>query len=105
MDLQYLSKEAKELLIEASKDPHGTVIKILNPVTGDISLKTNGKNLVMEVGPKVKALWESALQELLVNTLLAEKGENVFEITHKGYQSVDKLNKKNNNRGDVVGSN
>lgn len=50
-----------------------------------------------EVGPRVQALWESSLQELLDNDLLVEQGlkGNVFKITHKGYQTVDTFNKKN----------
>jgi len=93
--IQTLSEEAKELLIEASKDPYGTVIKRIIGATGGFSLKTNGKNLVKEAGPRAKALWESTLQELLDNDLLAKQGLSgtVFEITHKGFQIIDSFNK------------
>lgn len=95
--IQALSKEAKELLIEASKDESRTVRKQIIGKTGGIALLTNGKNLVKEDTPRVQALWESALQELLDNDLLVEQGFSgtVFKITHTGYQTVDNFNKKN----------
>lgn len=84
-----LSEEAKELLIEATKDHNGQIIRI--GYSGGYDIQTNGKDFVKYNDPKSKALWSSALDELISNDLVKElsyEGE-ILEVTHQGYKTVE----------------
>ncbi|KKM15408.1 hypothetical protein LCGC14_1696350 [marine sediment metagenome] len=87
-----LSKEARDLLLEAAKDPNGTVLKVRT--FGGLTVQANKKNMV--TAPKdgrCEALWEGAVDELVENDLMADvgyKGE-VFRVTRAGYELADSL--------------
>ncbi len=89
---QDLSKEARHLLLEAVKDPHGSIMKIRT--LGGLIVQTNNKNMVTSPNDgRCEALWEAAVNELLENDLIADlsyKGE-VFHVTHSGYELADFL--------------
>lgn len=86
-----LSKEAEELLSEASKDKNGYILK-LRTSSGTI-IQTNSKNMVTSQEARIVAKWEHALNELVENDFVEERGykNEVFAVTHKGYEYLDKL--------------
>lgn len=87
-----LSEHAKTLLIEASKDPSGTVLKI-SFVGESLVLETNKTNLAKKGDARAKAAWEAAVIELCNHGFLQERGYKgeVFSITHTGYLMADYL--------------
>ena len=81
-----LSKEAKVLLKGAALDPGGLVL--YEHYGAGVDLHTNGTSLLTsKEDHRAIAVWESALQELVNDGLLIERGDSgeVFEITKKGY--------------------
>jgi hypothetical protein len=87
-----LSEEAKTILIEASKDPNGEVMK-LSFLGGEFTIQTNRKKLNPDDLPRTKAIWYGAIDELVSHDLIEDigfKGE-IFRITRKGYQYIDNL--------------
>lgn len=86
-----LSKEAQQLLVEASEDSNG-VILYLRYLNGT-QLQTNAKNLIPSDDRRTVAKWESALQELVDEQLVIGRGHKgeVFEITTQGYSLADVL--------------
>jgi len=89
-----ISNEAKELLIEASKDTSGYILKVRH--SGGTFIKTNNKNMVPSPEARIIAKWEHALNELVENDFVEEKGYegSSFKITHQGYAYVDTLKKE-----------
>lgn len=89
--LPSLSKEARLLLKEASIDAHGTIIHARS--VGGTNIQTNGKNLIQSKDRREIAKWESALEELLHNELIVERGYKgeIFEISNLGYQIADMI--------------
>lgn len=87
-----LSNEAKELLIEASKDLGGNIFK-MKSLGSSVLIQTNGKNFTSNAGPKIIAMWEDALKQLSDRGLISDvgyKGE-IFKVTHHGFQLAEKL--------------
>jgi len=86
-----LSEEAKILLKQASLDDNGTIMHLRH--MGGTDLQTNGKNLIEDQSRRVVAKWESALQLLLDEDLVIERGYKgeIFEITERGFQVADSL--------------
>lgn len=86
-----LSKEATTLLKEAAVDPSGLVL--FERYGASVDLHTNGTSfLTSKEDHFALAVWESALQELVRDSLLATRGDRgeVFEITKKGYDVAKK---------------
>ncbi len=89
---ELLSKEARELLLEAVKDPHGSVIRVMT--SGGLTIQANSRNMVTEPHDgRCEAIWQGALDELLENDLLADRGYKgeVFQVTREGYALADRL--------------
>lgn len=88
-----LSKEACELLIEASQDKLG-IIMVAKHSTG-LFIKTNEKIFGDDNNRRSQALWEAAKDELVYNGFLKPRGFRgvVFEVTNAGYEVADKLRK------------
>jgi len=86
-----ISDEAKELLAEASKDNDGYILKIRT--SGGTIIRTNNKNMVPSQEARIVAKWEHAFKELIENDFVEDQGYKgeVFAITHKGYEYLDKL--------------
>ena len=89
-----LSIEAKALLEEACKDRDGRILKIPTPPQfGGLNIRTNGKAFITDRGPKTRAIWEGAIQELedldLINPI-GSKGE-AYRVTRKGYEIIGLL--------------
>lgn len=60
---------------------------------GGTDLQTNGKNLITDRDRRSVATWEAALQELVDEELLIERGHKgqVFEVTKKGYEVAENI--------------
>lgn len=86
-----LSDEAKRLLIEAAKDPSGTIIQMRH-LDGQ-AIQTNGINFADSKDRRSIARWEAALEQLKSEELIVERGykAEIFEITDKGYEVVGAL--------------
>jgi hypothetical protein len=87
-----LSEEAKLLLKEASKDRNGQIMK-LGFLGGSFTIQTHGKRLNSGDGARERAKWNSALDELLREDLIIEKGfkGEIYELTKKGFELADKI--------------
>lgn len=87
--LPSLSSEARLLLKEASQDTHGYIMymRFLNGT----EIQTNGKNFITSKERREVAKWEAALEELVQNDLIIERGSKgeSFQITNYGYQIAD----------------
>lgn len=84
-----LSDDAKELLLEASNDTNGNIIK-LTSLSG-ATIQTNGRNFLMNGGAREEVRWEAALNDLIDRKLVESVGfkDEIFRVTHLGYQIVD----------------
>ena len=89
--LPTLTKEARTLLKEASLDPHGNIIHAR--YIGGTDIQTNGKNLIGSNERREVARWEAALEELVNEDLIIERGQKgeIFEVTNLGYQFADMI--------------
>jgi hypothetical protein len=82
-----LSDAASELLLETSRDPNGTILRL--SAMGGAYLRTNGRMLG---GPaREQERWESAIQQLVRLGLIEAQGDKVLCITHEGYETADAL--------------
>ena len=87
-----LSKQAKELLIEANEDDYGA-IDIFETLGGK-SIQTNHKQFVEIGNPRSEAIWEGAINDLLNAGFLAEEitlNGSHFKLTREGYEAIDSL--------------
>lgn len=91
--LPKISDSAKALLLEASKDPQGEVLR-LNMLAG-LCIQTNKRNFVESMNPRSRAQWEAAHKELVDLGLLSDGGKRgeVFRLTNKGYSTAEELQK------------
>lgn len=88
-----LSKEAQELLIEASQSPDGKIMRLRT--NQGLIIQTNKKGFVGERNARLEAIWEDALNQLIENSLIEDKGYKgeVFAVTRLGYEYADRLKK------------
>lgn len=84
-----LSREATELLVEASKDDYGAIM-LLRFIGGQL-VQANGKTFGREGDRREAAKWEGAIEELVRNKLIIPKGGKgeYFEVTNLGYEYSD----------------
>lgn len=85
-----LSDEAKALLKEAAQDPSGLIL--FERFGASVDLHTNDKSLFThKEDHRALAMWESALQDLVKDGLLIDRGDQgeIFEITKKGYEVAE----------------
>lgn len=89
--LERLTEEAKRLLIEAAKDPDGTIMNIRS--IGSHDIQTNGINFTDSKDRRSIARWEAALEQLRSEDLIVERGHKgeIFEITAKGYEVAEQV--------------
>jgi len=90
-----LSNEAKLLLIEASEDSNGMVIKVAT--AGGTHVQAHGKQFVEMGNPRSEAKWIAAVKQLISHNLIEDRGYKgeVFAITNKGYEIADLIKKSN----------
>ena len=86
-----LSNEARILLKEASLGDHGTILHVRT--IGGTNIQANSKNFISDNNPRVVARWEAALEELLDNELIVERGHEgeVFQVSDLGYKIADMI--------------
>ncbi len=90
-EIPALSEEAKTLIVEASQDTSGVVMRL--HTFGGTTVQTNEKQFAEQDNPRSEAAWEAAVEELEGHGLLqdrAMKGE-VYFITHEGHRIADIL--------------
>lgn len=89
--LPTLSSEARLLLKEASLDSHGNIMHMR--YIGGTNIQTNSKNFITSQERREVAKWEAALDELMANDLILDRGHKgeVFEVTNLGYQIADMI--------------
>jgi len=90
----HLSREAQALLLEAARDPHGSILSMAE--LGHDIIQTNGKNLMDGARTaRERASWTASLRALEEHELIEAVGfENqVKEVTERGYQVADELAK------------
>lgn len=86
-----LTNEAKTLLVEASQDKNGIVMRL--HTFGGTTIQTNEKQFAEQGNPRSEAAWGAAVEQLVNHGLIedrAMKGE-VFFMTHEGYKVADFL--------------
>ena len=86
-----LTDDAKHLLVEASNDSSGAIMKIAH--LGGTILQTNGKSILNDNSPREVARWKAALELLISNGLVEPIGYKgvIFKVTHNGYQIADRI--------------
>ena len=86
-----LSEAARELLLEASRDPAGLILTLTGK-GGSAYLKTNRRTFG-DGTPGEQARWESGIRQLVGFGLIKPQGvtRQVFCITDEGYQTADIL--------------
>ncbi|MES3675895.1 hypothetical protein QC589_08065 [Halomonas elongata] len=89
--LPQLSDEARLLLKEASHDENGVIMHLRH--MGGTDLQTNGKNLIDDQSRRTIAKWEAALQQLVDEDLVVDRGYKgeIYEITERGFQVADEI--------------
>lgn len=89
-----LSDFARQLLLEASQDQHGQILKTIT--SSGFFVQTNGKNLAARPDARTEAKWEGALRQLVENGLIdgGPRGE-IFTVTDRGYEIADIIREQN----------
>ncbi|MGH8427869.1 MAG: hypothetical protein ACRES7_07800 [Gammaproteobacteria bacterium] len=85
-----MSKEAAVLLKAASKEEHGTILKMA--VIGGRFIQAGGMSFGGQ-GGRDSAKWEHALNELLALNLVVARGykDEVFELSLEGWAVADRI--------------
>ena len=89
-----LSNEARELLIEASKDPQGAILKF--ELNNGLLIQANGREFAEMGNRRSEAKWKQALGDLLDLGLLEYSGEEMLQLTQKGFDHADALVQREN---------
>ena len=86
-----LSDDAKQLLMECSKDAGGMVMCV--PTLQGLIVSTNRKGFTEPLNPRSEQRWKAAVEELVRLRLLERQGSRgeVFGITHAGYEVADRI--------------
>jgi hypothetical protein len=86
-----LSDDAQILLLEASQDPSGTILR-LRLDQGD-QVISNGKSFSTIGDPRSEARWNAAVDELENAGYISDRGykREVYGFTHSGYQMADMI--------------
>jgi hypothetical protein len=86
-----ISSAAQQLLREASKDPHGIILR--TETLAGTFVQVNGKQFVEPENHRSEALWRAAVDELEnVDLIEDRKGEGIlFYVTDAGYFAADAL--------------
>ena len=89
LNVPALSREATQLLYEATKDRTGTVICLRSNM--GLHIQTNDKGFVEGMNPRSEATWLAALKELIANRLIEDRGlkGEVFRVTRRGYELAE----------------
>jgi hypothetical protein len=88
-----LGQEAAELLLEASRDPQGCVIRVRD--LSGVHVKTNRRSFVDKDNARSRAIWEGAVDELASKALIKDVDHDgeIYELTRDGYDLAQLLSK------------
>lgn len=86
-----ISPDGTALLKRIAQDKNGTLIRV--KVMGGTIIQTGGQELAKRGDARSEARWEAAMRELRKLGFLEAMGakEEVFKLTHAGYEAVDGL--------------
>ncbi|WP_291321469.1 DUF4062 domain-containing protein [Desulfonatronospira sp.] len=86
-----LSEEARILLVEASQDKNGTILKLAT--FGGRYIQSRGKTFGDPSDRRSSAKWEYALEQLLSAGFVLARGhkDQVFELSEPGYRMAEYL--------------
>lgn len=85
-----LEEKALILLVEASNDSRGVILK--NVHMNGYEIRTNGKQLVESPqDPKARANWDAILEKLIGQDLIAVAGKGLYNVTQSGYQAAEQF--------------
>lgn len=86
-----LSEEARQLLLEGSSDPDGSIMCV--EVNEGLILRSNGKQLAEVGNRRSEATWKQAIADLQGLKLLERLGGDgdIFTVTGEGYKRADDL--------------
>lgn len=92
--LPVLSDRAKFILIEASQDPDGTILRL--PARVGYYIHTNGMDFGEGEDSRSAAQWVAAFDELWDKQLIQDRGSRngVFGLSDEGYRIADLLKEK-----------
>jgi hypothetical protein len=90
---QQLSEEARQLLLDAARDPRGRVHYLRLEIT---VLQTNQKDFLTDQCPRTLATWKAALDQLEGFGLVEPQGykREVFAMTRRGYEVADRISSR-----------
>jgi hypothetical protein len=90
---QQLSKEARQLLVEAARDKHGLLHR--SEDLQGVCIMANENVIIESTDPRTKAIWNEAIDELcdlaLFKVKIDEHGDGLFEPTRLGYEVADRI--------------
>jgi hypothetical protein len=84
-----LSKEAQELLVQASKDSSGSILW-LSSMSG-LQIQTNDQTFVEAKNARSEAKWRAAIKQLEQSGLIEWRSDSMCSITTRGYEVADYL--------------
>lgn len=89
--LPALSQPAKAMLIEASQDENGLILRVRT--MHGLTIETGGRNLLDDQDARSAVRWEAALKQLCDLGLVQDRGHKgeVFAVTDEGYRVSDLL--------------
>ena len=84
-----LTEDARDLLLESSRDRYGYIMWISSAEGLDI--QANNKSFVESSNPRSEARWREAVEELEQRGLIERQSSSVLSITNAGYKLADSL--------------
>ncbi|NCC62015.1 MAG: hypothetical protein EOM12_13990 [Verrucomicrobiae bacterium] len=90
-----LSEEARILLVEASHDKSGAILKLAT--LGGRYIQSRGKTFGDPSDRRSSAKWEYALEQLVTAGFVLARGhkDQVFKLSHPGYRMAEYLDGQN----------
>jgi hypothetical protein len=84
-----LSEEARQLLLEGSRDRDGRIMWL--SMAEGLQIQTNGKVFVEAQNARSEAKWRAAIQQLEQRRLIRRESSSIFSLTDEGFKIADTL--------------
>lgn len=86
-----ISNQAAELLVEASKDRDGVIMRV--QYLGGSDVQTHGRQFITSGDAREVAMWRGAVEELEILGFVEDRGGagEVYFVTNEGFQAADDL--------------
>ena len=88
-----ISEDARELLVEATKDRNGSILVVRK--MGGTKIQANGRQFVETGNRRSEARWEQSIRDIFEQGFIQDptgKGQ-VFKVTDTGFQAADEIAK------------